>query len=251
MKIILLIFLFITTQLFGLVSIKPVEIGEKVGVSGALEIGLDTKRGNTHKDGYKAAIKVMYDTNSSYLLWLHTMGEYAKVNEVENTNKQYAHLRYIHTLSEKNIRYEGFLQTQEDKFKAINHRRLAGLGLRFKLFDSSINAKGYYALGAFYEDIHYIDPSIDPNEHQIRVNTYLAYSIDLANKSSFVYTVYYQPSVDNFSDYVITNRLELNLQIYQELYLKFSASYDKDSKPPNGIDETYDFTQSTTFVYGF
>lgn len=243
--------LLITSQLFGVVSIKPVEIGENPGVSGGIEAGLQTKRGNTHKDAYKGSIRVVYDTNESYVTWAQVSGEYGEANDVEDTNNIYAHVRYIHKLTEDAIRYELFAQTQEDKFKAISHRRLGGAGLRFKIFNTPIGGKGYYGLGAFYENIKYVNPTLDPDEENVRLNNYLAYSVNFSNKSSLALTCYYQPSTEKFSDYVITSQLELILQVYEELYLKFSATYDYDAYPPHGVDEKYDFSQATTFLYKF
>ena len=243
--------LILTSQLFGLVSIKPVEIGENPGVSGGIEIGLETKRGNTHKDAYKGSVKVTYDSNESYVTWAQISGEYGEANEVEDTNNVYAHLRYIHKLSEELARYELFVQAQEDKFKALNHRSLAGAGLRFKLFNTPIGGQGYFGIGGFYENIQYIDPNIDPDEENIRVNSYLAYSVNFSKKSSLAYTFYYQPNTEKFDDYVMTNQIELILEVYKQLYLKFSATYDSDSYPPYGVEEKYDFSQSTTFLYKF
>lgn len=250
MKYIAAIFL-ITTQLLAVVSIKPVEIGDNQGFSGGVELGLDTKRGNTHKDAYKASANLNYDSNTSYVTWLRISGEYGKANDVEDTNKKYAHLRYIHKLTDETLRYEVFFQAQEDKFKALSYRGVGGLGLRAKIFNTPIGGKGYFGLGGLYEEIQYIDPTIDPNEYNTRVNSYLAYSLKFSNNSSLAYTFYYQPRVDEFEDYVMTNDLELILEIYQKLYLKFSISYDRDSTPPNGIQEKYDLSQSTTFLYEF
>lgn len=246
----LIILLIITNELFALVSIKPVEIGEKPGLSGGVELGLETKRGNTHKDAYKAAIKVTYDSNASYVTWAEVSGEYGEANDVEDTNKMYAHYRYIHKLTDEVLRYEIFAQAQEDKFKALEQRRLGGLGLRAKIFNTPIGGQGYFGLGALYEDIKYTDPLIDPDEQNTRLNTYLAYSVKFTN-STFAYTLYYQPLFEDFNDYVMTNKLELTLNVFQKLYLKFSASYDRDSRPPNGVEYKYDLVQSTTFVYKF
>jgi putative salt-induced outer membrane protein YdiY len=243
--------LIITTQLLAVVSISPVEIGDNSGFSGGVELGLDTKRGNTHKDAYKASANINYDNNTSYVTWFRISGEYGKANDVEDTNKIYAHLRYIHSLSEDLLRYEVFLQAQEDKFKALNYRGVGGIGLRAKIFNTPIGGKGYFGLGAMYEEINYTDPSIDPDENNIRLNSYLAYSLKFTNNSSLVYTFYYQPVLDDFEDYVMTNDLELILEVYKKLYLKFSLSYDRDSRPPNGIEDKYDLSQSTTFLYEF
>jgi DNA-dependent RNA polymerase auxiliary subunit epsilon len=243
--------LIITNQLYALVSIKPVDIGENTGVTGGVELGLDTKRGNIHKDTYKASARIMYDNNISYVVWTQVSGEYAKANKVEDTNKKYLHIRYIHKLSDELLRYELFLQAQEDKFKAIKQRRVAGLGLRIKMFSTAISGQGYFGLGTLYENIRYIEPTIDPYENNIRVNSYLAYSIKFMSNSSLAYTIYYQPLVEEFSDYVMTNDLELKLQVFKKLYLRFSLSYDKDSQPSKAIAEKYDISQSTTFLYEF
>jgi putative salt-induced outer membrane protein YdiY len=243
--------LVLSSQLFALVSIKPVDVGEKAGFSGGVELGLDTKRGNTEKDTYKASAKITYDNNVSYVAWAQVSGEYAESSGVEDTNKKYAHLRFIHKLSKDVFRYEIFGQVQEDKFKALKQRRLGGAGIRAKIFNTPIGGEGYFGLGAMYEDIRYTDPSIDPNEYNTRLNTYLAYSLKFMDSSSLAYTLYYQPLFEEMSDYVMTNDLELKLQIYKKLFLKFGLSYDLDSRPPNGVAEKYDLSQSTTFVYEF
>lgn len=247
----LIVLLIITNELFAVVSIKPVEIGDETGFSGGIEMGLDTKRGNTDKDLYKASTKVLYDSNVSYVTWLEVSGEYGKANGLEDTNKLYAHYRYIHKLSEKIIRYELFAQAQKDKFRALKHRNLGGAGLRFTIFDTLMGGKGFFGFGGFYEDIKYTNPTLDPDEQNTRLNSYLAYSIKFSKKSSLAYTLYVQPLFKDFNDYVLTNSFELSLKIIQELYLKFSISYDYDSRPPNNVLENYDLSQSTTFIYNF
>lgn len=247
----LIALLIITNQLFALVSIKPVEIGDDPGVSGGVALGFETKRGNTETDTYGAAVKITYDSNASYVTWLQISGEYAEANGEENTNKKYGHLRYIHKLTEDLLRYELYAQIQEDKFKALNQRKLAGAGLRAKIFNTPIGGQGYFGLGAMQENIRYIDPLIDPDEDNTRVNSYLAYGVKFLNNSSLAYTLYYQPLIDDFDDYVVTNNLELILKVNEKLYLKFAVVYDVDSRPPNGVEEKYDLTQTTTFMYEF
>ncbi len=248
---ILLLFLLTLQQLPALISIAPVEISESPGLSANIEAGLETKRGITHKDNYKASVRITYDNNVSYVAWAELSGEYGEANDVENTNKIYSHLRYIHILTPDMIRWELYYQNQEDKFKSIKARRLSGAGLRFNMFDILIGSQGYLGIGGFYEHIKYIDTQLNPNEDNIRLNTYLAYSIKFNNKSTLAYTLYYQPNIEKFSDHVISNMLELKLNIYQKLFLKFAISYDIDSAIPKAIESDYDFTQNTSFVYSF
>ena len=251
-KLPLLLLFLSLQQLFALISIVPVDIGSTPGTSGKVEAGLDTIRGNTDKDTYKIALRINYDNNSSFVFWSELSGEYGKANGVENTSKIYSHIRYIYALTDKTLRGELFLQGEEDKFKALAKRRLAGGGLRYQLFENFTGlGKGYFGMGAFYEYIRHIDSNIDPKEDNIRVNSYIAHTTKFNEDSNFAYTMYYQPRIDKFSDYAISNKLELQFHIYLHLFLKFSVYYDVDSLPPTSIKHNYDFGQSTTFVYDF
>jgi len=251
MKSLIIITLLTTQYIFALVSIVPVEIGTKPGISTNIEAGLETKRGNTDRDSYNASIRTSYDNNVSYVIWGELSGEYGKSNGVEDTNKAFAHIRYIHSLTtDERLVYELFTQFENDEFRQINSRILGGAGLRYKIFNSKQNGKGFFGLAAFSEDIRYKNPQIDPSEKNIRLNSYLAYSVGFGNKSTFSYSLYYQPKVNDFSDYVQTNKLELKVNLFKELFLKFNASWNVDSKPPAGVEKS-DFTQRTTFVFNF
>jgi len=150
MKLLILI-AFITTQyLFALVSIAPVEIGEKIGISTKVEAGLETKRGNTDKDNYKASVRITYDNNTDYVAWTEVSGEYGKSNGVEDTSKAFAHLRYIHALTNnEKLRYELFAQLENDQFRQIKSRVLGGAGLRYKIFNSMEKGKDILVLADF------------------------------------------------------------------------------------------------------
>ncbi|HEY9202857.1 MAG TPA: DUF481 domain-containing protein [Sulfurimonas sp.] len=250
MKFLLLITLFSVHHLFALVTISPVEIGDKPGFSSTIEAALETKRGNSDTDSYKASARVTYDSNTTYVSWAEISGAYGKANGDENTNKLFSHARYIHAITKEIVRGEAFLQLENDEFKHINSRALAGIGGRFKLKDMIEDSRGYLGLGAFYEDISYNNPLINPSEENIRANAYFAYSINFSSDSSIAYTLYYQPKLNDFGDNVQSHEVELKLSIYKNLFLKFTLSYDTDSKPPVGV-ERYDFMQNTSFIFNF
>jgi len=250
MKFLLLITLITIQHLFALVTIAPVEIGDKPGFSSTAEAALETKRGNTDTDSYKASARVTYDSNADYVSWAEISGAYGKANGEENTNKLFLHARYIHALTQEIVRGETFLQLEKDEFKSIKSRALGGIGARFKLHGIVQNSRGYLGIGTFYEDIVYNNPLINPAEENIRANAYFAYSINLNTDSSLAYTLYYQPKINDLSDNVQSHEVELKLNIYKNLFLKFSLSYNTDSEPAVGV-EKYDFTQNTSFVFNF
>lgn len=246
MKILILLLAYILS-LQAIITIAPAKIGAKPGWSGTIEGSFQTKRGNTDKDDYSAGIRVQYDNNSTYLIWSDFIGVYGKANDEENTNKTYAHVRYVHTMVE-HINWELFLQSETNKFTSVKKRRLGGGGLRFH-YDGENIGDFYLGVGSYYETLDYTT-DIDPSEHNIRINTYIAYVKTFNHKHSISYVAYYQPRVDKFSDYITSQAVELKLNIYKAFNLKFKLYYDIDSSPAIGREKE-DFTQLTSFSYDF
>lgn len=248
MKTLILLTLITFQYTFALTSIAPVEIGENKGLHGKVTASFETKRGNTHKDNYKASAKVTYDNNVSYVTWAELSGEYGESNDVKDTDKKYLHLRYIHALTKDYLRGELFGQIGEDKFRSITNRSLIGAGIRYKVFEIFKDAKAYIGFGGFYETIDYT--TSDPHERNARLNTYFAYKMKLSKKSNLAYSFYFQPKADYFDDYITSHDIQLELNIYTQLYLNFQLSYFYDSRPPLDVEE-YDLTQVTSFIYKF
>ena len=243
----LIIVMLSVINLFALVSISPVEIGDNPGYSGALNGALNTKRGNTDSDNYTAGMKLSYDNNQSYLMWGEFNFSYGEVSGVKNTNSTFTHLRYIHKL-EQNLDWEAFVQSQSNEFTKVDERFLTGGGLRIHL-DKERYGNLYFGLGGFYEYLSYTT-TVDPKENNIRGNFYLAYKKEFAKNSQLSYVAYYQPKVGDINDYIISNALELKILIYEKLYISFLISYNKDAKPAQGVKKV-DFSQATSFIYKF
>jgi len=249
LKIVLLLLLITSQYLFALISITPVEIGDKAGIHGKVFTSLQTKRGNTDKDNYKAGLKVTYDSNNSFVSWAEVSAEYGESNDIEDTNKAYIHLRHIHALTKKNLRTELFSQVEEDKFRLIQRRILGGAGVRVKMFDTLENTNAYLGFGALYETIKYTS-TVDKKEDNIRFNGYFAYTMNLTKDSKLSYSLYYQPKYNKFKDYIQAHKMDLKLQVYKSLFLKLRVAYDVDSIPAIGVKK-YDFYQETSFVLNF
>jgi hypothetical protein len=249
MKYIILILLVGAHSLFAVTSIEPIEIGHTKGIYGDALVSLETKKGNTNKENYKASVFVADDNNVSYVTWGRIAAEYGETNDKEDTNKVYLHIRHIHALTKKSIRYELYGQIEEDEFKRIKNRTLLGAGLRYKVLQIFQDGKGYIGLGAFGESIQYTT-LLDPDELNMRLSSYLAYSMKLGDDSRLAYTFYYQPKINKISDYVMSHKFELQMHVYRELFLSFKLAYDLDSSPAIGVSD-YDYTQTTSFVYKF
>lgn len=238
----------LSQSLLALVTIAPVEIGAKPGISGKAAVTLETKRGNTDKQNYKTSLRINYDNNISHVTWAEISAEYGESNDQKDTDKAFAHIRHIRTTGIKDLRAEGFAQVQNDKFKLIKNRTLFGAGMRYKLFSLFGKDKGFVGLGAMNEMISYT--SDDPYENNQRMNSYIAYSSEFAQRSRISLSFYYQPKINDFADHVTSTDLELRLLVIDKLFLQFKVAYDTDSNPPIGV-RNYDLTQNTSFIYEF
>ncbi len=241
--------LLLETNLFALISIVPVEMGEKPGISGQAGASFSTKRGNSDTDSYKAAGRITYDNNESFVTWAQISGEYGEANGVKNVQKVYGHFRFIRNLPDPYRVGELFLQTQEDEFKSIQRRRLLGAGYRVRLLREWFPLKFFFGLGALYEYIGYTT-DVDPSENNVRMNTYLALTYPFSDEVRASLTSYYQPKLDDFEDFVTANKFEFRFHIVESLFLNFRISYDYDSQPAVGVKK-YDFYQDTAFLYEF
>jgi hypothetical protein len=240
---------FLTVSLEAVITISPVNIGEKPGFSGSLKGSFETKRGNSDVDNYAAGIRGQYDNNTTYVLWADFTFSYGKASGETNTNKTYSHIRYIHTMEiQKEFNYELFAQSEMNEFTMVKKRFLSGGGLRYHMQDD-VYGNLYFGLGAFYEHIAYTT-QIDPNEANLRVNSYIAYTKRFNKESKLSYVGYYQPNINKSIDYILSNGLEVEVLVYKKLYLNFVLYYDIDTQPAIGVKKE-DISQKTSFIYKF
>ena len=251
----LVVFVAIFSYTFGLVSIRPAEVGEqKDSIEGKLYLALSNQRGVSNTDSYKGTLKLSYDSNTTYIIWGELAGAYGKANGVKNTQNLYLHLRYIHNITSKRFVYEIFAQAQDNEFKQIKDRSLVGGGVRVKFLKDFVKELDFFVgFGGFYEYIDYLDTYTDPTERNIRLNGYIAINYpfkSISNKSKLTLTSYYQPKVSSFGDFISYSGVNLKLGIYKHLFFAFIVRYEYDSKPAVGVDKN-NFYQESAVIFEF
>lgn len=249
MRYLLLITFFISSS-FALVSIAPVDIGAKPGVSGSVAGAFSHKKGNTDKEEYTLGVKLQYDQGSDYLVWSNLIYEYGESLGVKNEDRVYAHLRFIYAVDGPKWRAELFAQTEQDAFKDINERSLLGTGLRWRFLDAQEWGKCYLGMGLFHERVDYANPMINPEETQERYNSYVGYTKSFMTESRLNYIGYYQPKIGENSDFVMTQTVELLIPIYGRLNLSLCMDYSYDSRPPTGVEKK-DREYKTSLLWEF
>ena len=149
----LLASLLLAINAWAIVDIAPVEIGDKVGVSGNIAASYASKSGNTEKEEYNFSGKLQYDSNESYLFFVQASYERAESFDVKTEDQTYSHARYLHKLGREDLYGEIFFQYRENIFKGIDTRYLLGGNLRWRVVNKADFGKLYIGLGAFHEEM--------------------------------------------------------------------------------------------------
>lgn len=235
---------------WAVVDIAPEEVGTDPGVSGNIAVSYSTKSGNTEKDEGDLSGKLKYDSNRHYLAFIQ--GSYEKTrSEGELTEDELlAHARYLHKLCGESLYGEVFLQFYENTFRGIEDRWLTGANLRWRYFSNPNLGKLYLGIGAFREQLNYTDEYPNEDDAKMRVNSYLAYAVQLSEKAEFSLAGYYQPVFGMSEDFYAAFDAELTMHVVSDLYLNLTYEIDRDSRPPVGI-ERVDQEISTSLVWKF
>jgi putative salt-induced outer membrane protein len=246
----LFLLLFFIFESFAIVDIASVDFGEKVkGFSGSAYGSFQKSRGNTNKDEAEYGGRIQYDTNKT-ITWLQGSAENDKANGTPNADNAFMHLRHIHQIFNPDWAMEFYTQLKQDKFQSLQNRTVFGMGPRYKIADSPTYGKLFMGLSVMDESIRYTDSQIDPTEHNYRASSYLSYKISINRNLEFSYLGYYQPKIDNGSDYMTALTTELMIHLTQVIDLSCQLEFDYDSQPGYDVAKT-DTRQKFSFVYRF
>ena len=249
MRFLLLSFLYVTT-LFAIIDIATVDFGDKTeGFSGALYGSFQKKRGNTEKDEAEYGGRIQYDTNKT-ITWLQGEAEKDKAKDYVTDDNAFIHLRHIHQVYNPAWAMEAYVQLKKDRFKNIQQRTLFGLGPRYRLLNSKRYGKSFMGISILDEKVDYSENLFDPNEHNTRISTYLSYKIPVNSRFELSYLGYYQPKLDNGSDYMTSSKAEMTIHLSKVFDLSYLIELDYDSQPARGVNTT-DTNQRLSFIYRF
>jgi putative salt-induced outer membrane protein len=249
MRLLLLLHIFILSG-FAIIDVGTVDFGEKPeGFSGSAFGSFQKKRGNTDKDEMEYGGRIQYDTPET-ITWLQGAVEKDQVSDVPTDDNAFIHLRHIHQLFDPRWAMEFYTQAKKDKFKYLQNRSIYGAGLRYKIADSAQYGKLFVGLSAMGEKIRYTQNEAYADEHNYRLSSYLSYTIKMDKNLEFSYLGYYQPKIDNGSDYTASSTAELMIHLTRVIDLSYQLELDYDADPALNVQKK-DTRQKLSFVYRF
>ncbi len=245
-KVLLFWALLFYTPLWAIVTIKPLDVGEKrPGYSGELAFSWKSNRGNSEVDSTDAGIYLQKDFEAS-LYFIKGSYKYGEASGETNVDNSFVHIRRIHKLF-THLDDEQFIQQQSDEFQSLKRRTLAGTGLRVHMGEPKTSGRLYFGFGGFY----LVEKEKNRLEDEYgRGNFYLSYKYTPSKDVTFALVSYYQPRMDQSSDYLQLSTMELNIAINSSFAVKLSIEYNVNSLPEPGV-KAYDYAQTTAFKYKF
>ena len=170
-------------------------------------------------------LRLQYKTRKDLYLALGAY-DWSGAGSKSLTHNAFLHLRYNRKLKPDWLVWEAFSQVQFNQITKIKLRSLLGTGPRFKLVGKE-KARVYLGTAYMYEYTKEKDLElVVRNEH--RLSSYFSFSLFPTDAVSMISTTYYQPKINNWSDYRVSGIFELRTQIARKIFLGlvFKLNYD-------------------------
>ncbi|MAE58314.1 MAG: hypothetical protein CME69_05495 [Halobacteriovorax sp.] len=227
--------LLLSLNTYSFINIENLRKNSKQGFNTSGKLLFNQQTGNTDKILYSASTFNSYKKNGNELILIGTL-RYGESFDRKDTEDGSLHLRYTYDLTKKH-HIESYTQYQYNDFKALNSRKLIGLG--YRLTSEYLNA----GIGAFNERERLKTTS---DENATRGNIYLSSSLKSDTGFNFATIIYYQPALNDTGD----KRLILDTGISQEITKRLSMIIEYhviyDENPPPRIQTT-----DTSLMFGF
>ena len=224
----------VNTEAMRLLDLEP-------GWYNKLGLSLDYSSGNTNILAFKTSFRSDYVWKSSHT-FVVTNFRLGRKDGKSFTNRGFAHLRDIYALSQM-VMIEGFLQKQFNESIRLDDRELAGGGLRLVVMHPKKKSKYlslmylYVGIGAMweYEKLN-TDEALETN--LLRSTNYVTGRLELSERVTASTTCYFQPDLEQPSDYRILLEGNLQLDIADNLSFSNKLSLRYDSEPPSDVKNT-------------
>ena len=226
---------FSSAAIVNIEDLRPQE-GE-LGRSGTLDLSFSRSVGNTDLLALQVQNAFAWTRPQSESLFILNY-RYGESGDEVNVNQGLGHLRHVVLWNDK-VALEGFTQAQKDEFKRLTYRILGGGNLRVRVYDTPM-VRLFLGVGTFYshERLAPYEELPRSQENAFRMNSYLSWRYGWREGVSVSSTAYFQPRVDQSSDFHVLWDNSLRAHLSESLQLRLSYELLYDSRPPSYVAST-------------
>ncbi len=243
-----LFFLFIGTGAFAQ-FINPESVRLKkdsTGFSGSIGLDVTLIKNTSTIFSLGNSIYIQYNKNKHLVFFINSIN-LKTVNDESIIDKGTQHLRYNYKLYDK-IALEAFVQNHYNQISKIDTRRLFGLGPRFTLYDKD-KFEIYLGTLLMYEYEKIEEEQVVYNK-DFRFSGYASFRWFPIKNTSIASTTFYQPRLDEFSDYRIYSTNSIFFKVVKGLSIGITYIATFDTQPAIDIPK-YQYRLMNGFTYTF
>lgn len=192
------------------------------------------KGGNENKVTFESEVGLTF-VGFPHTVLLTGSVEYAEVDKRVDTQKGFAHLRYVWSGLDP-FGLFGFLQADHDRFRRLELRLLAGGGPACRFFRTK-HAEWNGGLAAMFESEQLRRDVFDEQGQTARLSAYWTQAYTVAKRLTASNVTFAQPEVKEFTDFRLLNVTKVRVEITNHLFLVLSGRILYDSKPPLLVKE--------------
>lgn len=218
------------------VNVEAMRDFEVEGVGASLSGDVAVQAGNSDlvEVGVGTRIDVRHGRHYSFFVG---SARYGTAEGQTFQNRTFAHLRYNYQLVPRLVG-EVFGQAERDGFTLLQLRLLGGAGLRGRLVQGAHG--GVFpgtTLMIEYEDLDAARVVRHPAETRgLRWSTYVNVRLRLADKVTFINTVYVQPLLADFGDVRVLDEAALAVSLTRHVTLRTTFNLRYDRGPPDDVE---------------
>ena len=234
----------------AITSLEALHLGTpREGFSGQADLSLSGRSGNSDTADLSLGSRLQWH-HEGVINYLLLTAAYGESNGLRDTEKWFLHGRHIERIH-NGLDWEAFAQGGGDRFARLSFRGLLGGGARIQLGNRA-GRQAILGLGGYYSQERLRDDGYPDTRSDIfwRGNAYLVLKTALGDNATLVSTTYYQPALDDWSDFRLLEQAGLKVAINRSLALKINLDINHDSRPPQGVKKT-DTSFTTSLSYAF
>jgi len=188
----------------------------------------------------KSFIGLTANSDAAYLSTYHSfllIGQlqYTATSEAAINSAGYSHFR-INWLRKNIVSYENFVQIQYDQGRGMQSRRLAGGGIRFRIYREKKSSL-YAGTGVMYEREEWERPGGEEGTEELRLwknSSYLTSRLQLRENIAFSSIVYFQTGYDADQDFFrhrVSADINILINVTSKLALQTAVGLAYENRP--------------------
>lgn len=245
----LLLILLSSAELTGqILNVENLRIEkDTIGFSGGVELNVNFIKNTRNIFTLNSSLFIQYKNKRHLALVIGSL-DFKTIDNEDIINNGTFHLRYNYETG-RTVILEAFVQAYSNAISNIDQRHLVGAGPRFRLINEG--DKTLFLGTLIMHEWEKEKGELEPIYHKdMRFSGYLSFNYQFLNNLSFTSTTFYQPKLNQLSDYRINTFNTFSVEIVKNFELNISYILQFDTFPAKGIPTTqYQLLNGVSYTF--